>query len=351
MSKVKIGFLGCGFMGQLAHLQNYAALDSCEIVGVTDVKQEQAKKVAAAYLIPKVYCCAEEMLRDSEIEAVVASQSFSNHVNVVEEVLSAGKHILTEKPLCVYPQNGRRLVECAAKNKKIHMVANHKRSDPAAEYAVKVIKSWKASGEMGKMNYVRITMPPGDWISGANGVNLPISTSEEYAKFTPEQIPEGVDPSIDKDYVSFVNYYIHQVNMMRFLFGEDYGLSFADKSGVLLAVESRSGVSGIIEMATYSTTDSWQESAMVCFEKGYVFFTLPAPLASQRAGEVTVFTDNGGGGVFTSPALPNLCAMRNQSMNFIKAVKGEIDPPCPSSEAVKDLEFALDYIYAMKKYK
>ena len=344
MRKIKLGFLGCGFMGQLAHMVNYSALDSCEIIGVTDVKQKQAAAVAAAYGIPKVYADAAELLADPEVEAVIAPQPFDNHVNIVCGVLDAGKHVLTEKPLCIYPQNGKALVERAKKNGKIHMVANHKRSDPAAEYAVKVINSWKRSGEMGAMKYVRITMPPGDWVGGATGVRRPIMSDEANAKYTPEPIPTGFDPALVGDYISFVNYYIHQVNMMRFLLGEEYRLTFADKSGVLLAVESVSGVCGTIEMATYTTSDSWQEAAMVCFEKGYVNINFPAPLASQQAGKVTVFADNGGGGVYTSPELPNVCAMRNQAANFIKAVNGEIPAPNPSSEALKDLEFAIDYI-------
>ena len=344
MAKVKLGFLGTGFMGQLAHMTNYAALDTCEIVGVTDVKQRQAGLVAKAYGIPKVYSSAAEMLANPEIEAVVAAQPFTNHVNVVCDVLNAGKHILTEKPLCVYPQNGKKLVECANKTGRIHMVANHKRSDPAVEYSMKVINRWKETGEMGKMKYVRLTMPPGDWVSGATGVNRPIFTDEPYASFTPEQIPEGFDPELAGPYIAFVNYYIHQVNLLRFLMGENYALTFGDKAGVLFVAESESGVTGIIEMATFASSDSWQESAMVCFEKGYVYITLPAPLAAQRAGEATVFADNGGGGVYTKPALPNVCAMRNQAANFIKAVKGEAPPPCNSAEALKDLEIATDYI-------
>jgi len=351
MSKVKLGFLGCGFMGQLAHLQNYAMLDNCEIIGVTDVKQKQAESVAAAYSVPKVYTSAAEMLADPQIEAVVASQPFNNHVNIVCEVLNAGKHILTEKPLCCFAENGKSLVECAAINKKIHMIANHKRSDPAIEYAMAVIKKWKDSGEMGKMKYIRLTMPPGDWIGGATGANKPIGTDEPNAAFTPEATPDGIDQETAKRHISFVNYYIHQVNLMRYLLGEDYKLSFADKSGVLLATESVSGITGIIEMAPYSTSDSWQESAMVCFDKGYVFIKMFAPLASQRAGEVTVFTDNGGGGVFTSPALPNISAMRNQAVNFIKAVNGDIEPPCSSAEALKDLEFASAYISFLAQFE
>ena len=343
MQKVKLGFLGCGFMGQLAHMQNYAALDTCEIVAITDAKHEQAKKAAQAYFIPKVYASATEMLADPDIDAVVASQQYNNHVNIVCDVLNAGKHLLTEKPLCLYPQNGKRLVECAAKNKKIHMVGNHKRSDPATEYALKLINEWKASGEMGKLNYIRLSITHGDWICGSAGVNRPIVTSEENAAYTPEQIPDGVDPAISDKYNYFVNNYIHQVNLMRYLLGEDYRLAYGDRSGVLLATESVSGVPGVIEMDAFHSTNKWHEFAMVCFEKGYVRISLAAPLASQRAGEVTVFADNGGGGVFTSPVLPNISAMRNQAINFIKAVNGEIAPPCPSSEAIKDLEFAMEY--------
>ncbi|MCL2058280.1 MAG: Gfo/Idh/MocA family oxidoreductase [Oscillospiraceae bacterium] len=344
MDKIKIGFFGCGFMGQLAHMSNYAALDTCEIVGVTDVKQKQAALVAAAYGIPKVYASARDMLADPAIVAVVAAQPFTNHVNIVCDVLNAGKHLLTEKPLCVYPQNGHVLVECAKANGMIHMVANHKRSDPAVEYAMGAIKAWKASGEMGALKYIRITMPPGDWVAGAASRGRPIITDEPGAAFAPEPLPHGFEPALADAYVSFVNYYIHQVNLMRHLLGEDYRLTYADKSGVLLVAESESGVSGIIEMAPYSTSDSWQESALVCFEHGYISIDLPAPLASQQAGKVTVFTDVGGKGSYMSPTLPNISAMRNQAANFIRAINGEISPPCQSYEALKDLEIAMEYI-------
>jgi len=367
MKKVKLGFLGSGFMGQLAHLQNYAVLDTCEVAGITDVKRQQAEKVARAYFIPRVYADADELLADREIDAVVAAQPFDNHVNIACRVLNAGKHLMTEKPLCVYWQNGKALVECAAKNNKIHMVGNHKRSDPAVEYAVGVIKKWKTTGEMGAMTYVRIVMPPGDWVGGATGANKPIMTDEAYAAYEKELAPDGVDAETAAKHIAFVNYYIHQVNLMRFLLGEEFKLTFADRRGVLLAVESASNVTGTIEMAAYATTDAWHESATVCFEKGYIDVRLPAPLASQRAGEVTVFTDNGAGGepyscagaesrpyaggMFCSPVLPNVSAMRNQAANFIKAVNGEADPPCSSAEALKDLVFAEAYINYMEKYK
>ena len=347
MEKIKLGFIGCGFMGQLAHMQNYAQVADCEIVALAEVKQKQAERIAATYGIPRVYADDNELLADPEIDAVVASQPFTNHVNIVPKVLSAGKHLLTEKPLCVYAENGRKLAEAAEKTGKIHMVGYHKRSDLAVEYAVKTICEWKQSGELGKMTYVRVTMPPGDWVGGSRAA---FNTDEKPADFHQEAAPEGISQEFARRYIAFVNYYIHQVNLMRYLMGEDYRLTFADRAGVLLAAESSGGITGIIEMATYNTTHDWQEQALVCFEKGWIEIELPAPLASQQPGRVTVFNNARAEAFAVSPRLPNIHAMLNQAHNFIKAVKGEKKPPCVSVEAVKDLDIAMDYIRMFQKY-
>jgi predicted dehydrogenase len=344
MAKTKIAFLGCGYMGQNAHIANYAELDSCEIAGVCDAKKKQAELVAARYGVPKVYDTETELLADPEIEGVVAAQSFEYHTDTVPRILEAGKHVLTEKPLCVYPQNGAKLADAAARAHRIHMVANHKRSDPASEYAAEQIRGWKESGEAGKFKYLRITMPPGDWIAGADKV---IKTDEQVKENIREARPAGVSDEFHKAMVSFVNYYIHQVNLMGYFFGEDFRLAYAEKSGVLLGVESVSGIPGILEMSPYSTNQEWHEAALACFEKGFVKVELPAPLAAQRAGRVTVYTNTQKGEYYTTPVLPCVSAMRNQAANFIKAVKGEKRAPCTSADAVKDLQIAWDYIKAM----
>ena len=348
MEKVKIGFIGCGFMGQLAHLQNYIVSEHCEVVAICDKKHKQANLVATRYSIPKVYENYHELLSDPEIEAVVASQPFANHINLVPDILRAKKHLLTEKPLSIYPENGEKLAQLAAENGVIHMVGYHKRSDLATAYATSLIKKWKTSGEMGAMKYVRITMPPGDWIGGAKGALFTAESPEDF----PAELPTlGFDEGTHDMMVEFVNYYIHQVNYLRLMFGEDYKLTFVDRSRVMLAVESASGVCGVIETATYQTTDDWQEKILVTFEKGWIEIDLPAPLAAQQAGKVTYFDNSKEMGVRVSPRLPNVSAMRNQAERFLKAVRGLELAPCLSEEAVKDLIFSVDYINYVKKFE
>ncbi|MCL2527371.1 MAG: Gfo/Idh/MocA family oxidoreductase [Defluviitaleaceae bacterium] len=340
MRKVKIGFLGVGYMGQLAHLLNYVQLpDYCEIVALCDVRIEQARHLATRYHIPKVYADYKELLADKEIEAVVCVQSFENHVVLVPEVLRAGKHVLTEKPLCVFPHNGAMLAQIAKETGKLHMVGYHKRSDPATEHAMSIINQWKESGEFGKMTYVRLSMPPGNYRKDADE---PYFTNEPPAHVPPEPGPEGITEDERNRMIWFVNYYIHQVNLMRHLLGEDYSMAYADKH--LFTAKSESGVNCVLELEPFNTTIDWQEHALVCFERGWVRIDLAAPLATQLASTVTIYRDKGMESAFSYPMITNVCAMRNQAKNFLLAVTGERTAPCISEEAVRDLEIAEDYI-------
>ncbi|MCL1792556.1 MAG: Gfo/Idh/MocA family oxidoreductase [Oscillospiraceae bacterium] len=342
--RIKMGFIGVGHMGQLAHLQNYAQLpEFCEITTLCDVKINQAKVLAERFNVPKVTADYRELLADPEIEAVACIQYFENHVVLVPDVLRAGKHVMTEKPLCVFPENGDKLAAIAKETGKIHMVGNHKRSDPATEHAIGVINKWKQTGEMGKMTYVRLSMPPGDW---RKDCDMPFMTSEPPGPVPPESGPAGIDASTRNKMVWFVNYYIHQTNLMRFLLGEDYALTSADKH--YFSAISESGVNCILELEPYSTSIDWQEHALVCFERGWVRIDLPAPLALHLAGTVTIYENKGKDSGYTMPVMPNTSAMRNQAKNFCLAVAGEKAPPCASFEAAKDLHIAADYINMTK---
>ena len=206
----------------------------------------------------------------------------------------------------------------------------------------------KQTGELGKLRYVRIIMPAGDWI--ASGFNDIIGTDEPSPKLTFDPPASDMDEETYKQYISFVNYYIHQVNLMRHLLGEPYHVSYADPSGVLLAAQSDSGVAATLEMTPYSTTVDWQEAALVAFERGYIKLDLPAPLASNRPGRVEILRDPGQGKTpeVTVPQLPWVHAMRQQAMNFVAAIKGERKPMCEAPEAMEDLKVARDYIRLWK---
>ncbi len=344
---VKLAFIGVGYMGQNAHLVNFARNPECEVVAIVDAKTQQARLVAEAYGVKKVFSSIKELMDTTEVDGFVASQPYRSHRSLLPELFAYKKPVFTEKPIALSAEAGQELVDLAEKNGVVHMVGYHKRSDPAMEFAIEKINEFKESGKLGAMTYIRSTMPAGDWVSGAPTI---IRTDEPF----PEVVKEGdvgyyADDSYNKFYDKFVNYYIHQVNAIRYLLSENYSVTYAEKSNTLLVCTSESGITCTLEMSPYTTSIDWFESYLVCFEHGYVLIELPAPLASQRCGKVTVFEDVDNKPITWSPTLPNLHAMKNQANNFIEVVKGTRKPPADGRTAVLDLLSAKEYVSLVSK--
>lgn len=346
--KVRIGFVGVGGMGQAAHLRNYVMVPDCEVVALAEVKPALAKKVAARWGVPAVYASHEEMLADQELDAIVASQQFTRHGTLIPELLKAGKPVFTEKPIAGSVEQGEKIVAAVEANKTWMMIGYHKRSDPATMLAKAEIDQLKDSGELGKLTYIRVLMPAGDWMANGYCQNLFSDDPDPELQWDPP--PSDMDQQTNSAYQGFVNYYIHQVNLIRHLLGETWQVTYAAPAGCLLAGESAGGVTCSIEMSPYSTTIDWQESALVCFEHGWIKLELPAPLAFTRPGRVEIMRDPGHGAQpkIEIPQLPWVHAMWQQAQNFVDAVAGKRTTLCPAKDALEDIRLAREYIRIWK---
>jgi len=344
MTRTRIGFIGVGGMGQCAHLKNYVTVPDCEVVALAEIRDGLGQAVAAKYGIPKVYTDYAEMLQHEQLDGIVASQPFTRHGTLISDLAQYGIPIFTEKPLAGAIEQGERILRALAQGGSWHMVGYHKRSDPAAMYAKKEVERLQQTGELGALRYVRILMPAGDWI--ANGFTDLVRTEEGLPPVAWDPAASDMDAQAYEKYIAFVNYYIHQVNFMRYMLGEPYRVTYVHPSDVLLAVTSDSGVAGVIEMSPYTTSVDWQEQIFVCFEQGWLKIDLPAPLASNRPGTVEIMRDprDGSAPVTCSPTLPLVHAMRQQAFNFVAAVRGEMPPLCQAAEALEDLKVAKQYL-------
>lgn len=359
--EVRIGFVGVGSMGQNAHLRNYIGLPNVQVAAIAEVRPQLAERVAAKFSVPKVYAGADEMLANEKLDGLVAPQPFTMHGQIVAPLYRAKLPILTEKPLAASVEVGEEMVRVLAKSGSWHMVGYHKRSDPAVMWAKKEIVRLQQSGELGALRYIRILMPAGDFVQ--NGMSDLLGSSEPMPPMQPDAAASDMDAKANEAYISFVNYYIHQVNLMRHLLGENYRVTHADPSGVLLVTRSESGICGTIEMTPFQTTRDWQESAFVAFEKGWIVIEIPAPLALNRAGRVRAYYDGEkrtnqddptmqDAGEYSprlvEPTMPFIGAMRQQAINFVRAIRGEIAPLCGAEEALEDLRVAREYIRLWK---
>jgi predicted dehydrogenase len=89
-NKIRIGFVGVGNMGQMAHLRNFATIDDCEVVALAELRKKTAHAVAARYGVPKVYQNHTDMLAHEKLDGIVCTQPFTRHGLLIPELLAHG---------------------------------------------------------------------------------------------------------------------------------------------------------------------------------------------------------------------------------------------------------------------
>jgi predicted dehydrogenase len=346
-AKMRIGFVGAGFMGQLAHIRCYALLrEECELVALAEPRERTAELVAARYGIDRVYSDHRELLESEQLDGIVAAQRFTYHAALLPELYPNVPHLFTEKPLALTATTGDRLARLAREGGCVHMLGYQRRSDPATVEAKRKVDAWKASGEMGALRYLRICYTDGDWTGNAQATL--IDTGEQPPPFPAEEpTPEfAADEEALWALSTGVDELVHPLNLLRHFLGERYRLVFAHVSGRLYAFESESGVPITIEVTPYRLTVGFDEELLVAFDRGYVRLS-PAPsLAINRAGRLEVYRCTGGGLLpeRVAPQLPWVDPMQAQAANFLRVCRGEIPPLTDAAEAAEDLHLVADIV-------
>ncbi|OGK25492.1 oxidoreductase [Candidatus Roizmanbacteria bacterium RIFCSPLOWO2_01_FULL_37_13] len=145
---IKIGVIGYGYWGPNL-VRNFFELNSCLIKKVVDKSQNRLAILKKQYPSIEVATQAEDILKDSEIDAVIVATPISTHFLLGQKVLKAGKHLLLEKPMTSSLNESLQLIDLANKKRKVLMV------DHTFLYtdAVQKIKELIDSNEIGRINY------------------------------------------------------------------------------------------------------------------------------------------------------------------------------------------------------
>jgi predicted dehydrogenase len=110
---IKVGVIGCGQISG-RYLENARRFQNFDVVAVADVRSDAAQARAAEYGVPRALS-VDQLLADSEVEIVINLTPHRAHGAVAQRVLEAGKHAYNEKPLAIYREEARRLLDTAAR--------------------------------------------------------------------------------------------------------------------------------------------------------------------------------------------------------------------------------------------
>jgi predicted dehydrogenase len=143
MESVRLGVIGLGWFGGVL-------TESAGSTGVADVvscfaRSEASREAFAAKHGCRAASSLDEMLADPEIEGVLVVTPHSTHVEIVEAVASAGKHVFVEKPLTLNVAEARRCIEATDRAGVTLQVGFNRRRQPANRR----IRAMLDAGELG----------------------------------------------------------------------------------------------------------------------------------------------------------------------------------------------------------
>lgn len=109
---MKIATIGTSFITEW-FLSAAAKIDNAEPIAVYSRNEQKGKDLASQYGIQKVYTDLDAMLKDDEIECVYVASPNSLHYQHASAALTAGKHVICEKPFTSTAKELKELSELA----------------------------------------------------------------------------------------------------------------------------------------------------------------------------------------------------------------------------------------------
>jgi predicted dehydrogenase len=145
---VKVGLVGYGYWGPNL-LRNLHETDGVEVKRCVDLRPERRAAASKRYPTVQVSAGADEILNDSEIDAVVLATPVFTHYDLARRALEANKHVLVEKPMTRTVKEAEELIKLAGAKDLVLMV------DHTFVYtgAVRRMKEIIDAGELGELYY------------------------------------------------------------------------------------------------------------------------------------------------------------------------------------------------------
>jgi len=185
MKTLNIGIIGAGRIGSLHAKSVTYNVPTAQVVGITDINQDMAKKVAAELGIAKVYADYRELLADPQVEAVFVCSSTDTHADIAIDAAKAGKHIFCEKPVDLTPEKVKAVMQ-AVKDAGVKLqVGFNRRFDHNFSYVKKLVDD----GKVGELHIVKITSrdpapPPAEYSASSGGMFLDMTIHDfDMARF------------------------------------------------------------------------------------------------------------------------------------------------------------------------
>lgn len=338
---VKMGFLGGGMMAQVGHLPFYAADPRCVVSRICESRPSLVEALAQQFGPERVVADWGALLAHDDVDAVVICAPRPATGPLTLAALTAGKHVLAEKPMAHSVEQAQQLVDAAAAGRLIYAVGFMKRYDPGVQAAKALFDEVVAEERLGRLLLAR-------FYDFSNSYAVPPPSHVRPRESRPERFaawplhPSWLPERYHAVYAWFANAASHDINLLRYFFPNKVDVVDASCAGDASVVATfRSGEAAIVLEVAKSAAGRWLEGMEFLFERGRINVAIPSPMATEAVGEVTL--DDAGRGIAGARVEAGRgWSFARQAAGFLDALAGTAAPLTTGEAGLADLQLTED---------
>ncbi len=287
--KIKLAFVGAGFIGQLCHIKNYYTNKNCEIIAIAEIKKKLCDLVASKYSIPNRFYSHEELIKSGLIyDAAIIITKRESTPAIAYDFLKKGISVFTEKPMALNSKDAQMLVKITKKNKLIFKVGYNKIYDEGVQYAKKQFDILINNKKFGDIIYIRAHRFSGTGYANQSGN---IKTNEVDKKIKSwDRCPNWLNKKKYSKYKSYLNVNSHLINLLLFFLKVNPKVEYSDVDNAKseLVILNFNKIKTVIETKAYKD-HSWDEEIVFYFENGYVKINTPPQQLENISAKITIY--------------------------------------------------------------
>ena len=305
---VRVAIVGCGAIAQLGHLPGALASDAVTVTTLIDRDEDRAREMAARFGVPHV--ATDIAAAADHAEAAVVALPPHLHRMAAETLLSAGVHVLMEKPLATSLADCDAMLAAASAANRVLAVAMMRRFAPSARYL-------KAAVESGMLGPIR------SYTARSGAADAWPSVSP----FTFDAAQAGGGALISNG--------CHDLDLLFWLLGPYAEFGFASDSGARM--ESNCVVAGELARGGHATVEvSRSRTLSNSIRIEGELATIEAPLMGETVRVLPAGADPADFPQAAAPPLDFAGVMAAQLADFAAAVRG-VRPPLADGEVGREM--------------
>ena len=169
MDRVRLGFIGCGGMARYHGRVFTQGVGNVEIAALSEPSEENLDRFVEEVFpngapYPRTFSDYRAMIEDTKLDGVVIVSPHAYHYQQAHDAISAGMHVLVEKPMVISTEDAQKLIAHADEHKKVVSVAFPGPFTREFQY----IRNLVASGELGEI-YLVTGVCTQNWVRNVGG--------------------------------------------------------------------------------------------------------------------------------------------------------------------------------------